>query len=174
MTKDHPTRFAGFCTLPMQSVKAAIDEMERGMVQLGLEGAMINDHVNGRTFDEPELLPFWKAAEQLHAVIFVHRQGGNTLVTPRTKRYQLFNTIGNLADRAVTFASLVFGGMMDRCPDLQICLAHGGGYTCFGIGRMDRGWQVRLEARVHIQQPPSTYPRRFYYDCITTASPRSA
>jgi aminocarboxymuconate-semialdehyde decarboxylase len=171
MTKDYPQRFAGFCTLPMQDVKAAIAELERGMIQLGLKGAMINDHVNGRTFDEPDFLPFWKAAEQLGAVIFVHQQGGDTLVTPRTRRYHLFNTIGNLVDRAVTFASLVFGGVMDRCPDLKICLAHGGGYTCFGIGRMDRGWQVRSEARVHIQQPPSTYVKRFYYDCLTHSEP---
>ena len=171
MTMDYPKRLAGFCTLPMQDVKAAISELERGMVQLGLKGAMINDHVNGRTFDEPELLPFWKAAEQLGAVIFVHQQGGNTVVTPRTKRYHLFNTIGNLADRAITFASLVFGGVMDQCPDLKVCLAHGGGTTCFGIGRMDRGWQVRSEARAHIQQPPSAYLRRFYYDCITHSEP---
>jgi aminocarboxymuconate-semialdehyde decarboxylase len=171
MTKDHPSRFAGFCTLPMQDVKAAIAELERGMVQLGLKGAMINDQVNGRTFDEPEFLPFWKAAEQLGAVIFVHQQGGDTMVTPRTSRYHLFNTIGNLADRAVTFASLVFGGVMDQCPDLKVCLAHGGGYTCFGIGRMDRGWQVRSEARVHIHQPPSTYVKRFYYDCLTHSEP---
>jgi aminocarboxymuconate-semialdehyde decarboxylase len=141
------------------------------MVQLGLKGAMINDHVNGRTFDEPQFLPFWKAAEQLGAVIFVHQQGGDTLVTPRTRRYHLFNTVGNLVDRAVTFASLVFGGVMDQCPDLKICLAHGGGYTCFGIGRMDRGWQVRSEARVHLQQPPSTYVTRFYYDCLTHSEP---
>ncbi len=32
---------------------------------------------------------------------------------------------------------------------------------------MDRGWQVRSEARVNINQPPSTYLRRFYYDCLT-------
>ena len=171
MTKDYPTRFAGFCTLPMQDVPAAIAELERGMVQLGLKGAMINDHVNGRTFDEPEFLPFWQAAEQLGAVIFVHQRGGDTLVTPRTKHYHLFNTIGNLVDRAVTFASLVFGGVMDQCPDLKICLAHGGGYTCFGIGRMDRGWQVRSEARVHIQHPPSTYVKQFYYDCLTHSEP---
>jgi aminocarboxymuconate-semialdehyde decarboxylase len=171
MTKDYPQRLAGFCTLPMQDVKAAIAELERGMVQLGLKGAMINDTVNGLTFDEPELLPFWKAAEQLGAVIFVHQQGGHTLVTPRSTRYHLVNTIGNLVDRAVTFASLVFGGVMDQCPDLKVCLAHGGGYTCFGIGRMDRGWQVRSEARVHIQQPPSTYVKRFYYDCLTHSEP---
>ena len=166
LTKDHPDRFAGFCNLPMQDVGASIAELERGMTQLGLKGAMIGDHVNGKNYDEVEYRPFWKAAEGLDAVILVH-QGGPTVVNNRTDRYHLPNTIGNLADRAVTFASLVFGGVMDACPGLKVCLCHGGGYTCFGIGRMDRGWQVRQEARVNIQQPPSSYLSRFYYDCLT-------
>ena len=167
MTLDYPERFKGFAQIPMQDVKAAIAELERSVTQLGLVGAMINDTVNGRNFDDPELLPLWKAAEQMGAVMFVHQQGGDTLVTPRSNRYHLPNTIGNLVDRAVTFASLVFGGVMDACPGLKVCLAHGGGYTCFGIGRMDRGWQVRSEARVNIQKPPSTYLNKFYYDCLT-------
>ena len=165
-TMDHPDRFSGLCQLPMQDIAAAVAELERGVTQLGLKGAMIGDHVNGRTFDEPEFLPFWKAAEQLSAVILIH-QGGATVVNERTSRYHLPNTIGNLADRAVTFASLVFGGVMDRYPNLKVCLSHAGGYTCFGIGRMDRGWQVRSEARIHLQKPPSAYLGRFYYDCIT-------
>jgi len=165
MTRAWPTRFAGLGTLPMQDVKTSIAELERCMTQLGLKGAEINDHVNGRTLDEAEFRPFWKAAEELGALIFFH-QGGETLVSPRTKRYHLPNTVGNLVDRAVTFATLVSGGVMDECPDLKIVLGHGGGYTCYGIGRMDRGWQVRREARANISQPPSAYLRRFYYDCI--------
>jgi aminocarboxymuconate-semialdehyde decarboxylase len=165
MTVDYPARFAGLATLPMQDIPKAIAELERAVVQLGLKGAMINDQVNERTFDEPEFLPYWKAAEQLGALILIH-QARPTLVTQRIQRYHLPNTIGNLVDRAVTFASFVFGGVMDACPNLKICLAHGGGYTCYGIGRMDRGWQVRSEARVHITQPPSAYLRKFYYDCI--------
>ena len=170
MTMDHPDRFAGLATIPMQDVKGAIAELERSVVKLGLKGAMIDDKVRGRTFDEPVYLPLWKAAEQMDALMFIH-QGGDTLVNDRTSRYHLPNTIGNLVDRAVTFASFVFGGVMDECPDLKVCLAHGGGYTCFGIGRMDRGWQVRSEARVNIQQPPSTYLNKFYYDCLTHSEP---
>ena len=165
LAKDRPDRFSGFATLPMQDVPAAAAELERGM-GLGLKGAMIGDHVNGKTFDEPEFMPLWKAAEASGAVLLIH-QGGDTIVSPRTGRYHLPNTIGNLADRAVTFASFVFGGVMDACPDLRVCLCHGGGYTCYGIGRMDRGWQVRREARVQIQQPPSNYLNKFYYDCLT-------
>ena len=170
MVQAWPERFAGLGTLPMQDVKAAIAELERCMTQLGLKGAEINDHINGRTLDEPEFRPFWRAAEQLGALIFFH-QGGETLVSPRSTRYHLPNTIGNLVDRAVTFATLVSGGVMDECPNLKICLGHGGGYTCYGIGRLDRGWQVRSEARVHTTKPPSAYLRRFYYDCIVYTEP---
>lgn len=165
MTKSWPERFAGLGNLPMQDARAAIDELERCVVQLGLKGAMINDHVNGKMLDEPEYLPFWKAAEQLGALILFH-QGGGTMVSPRIGRYHLPNTIGNLADRAITFATLVMGGVMDACPDLKICLSHGGGYTCYGIARMDRGWQGLPPEGSKITQPPSRYLRRFYYDCI--------
>lgn len=165
MMTQWPERFAGLATLPMQDIKAAIAELERVMIQGKFKGAMIDDHINGRTLDEPEFLPFWKAAEQLGALILFH-QAGDTLVHSRIQSYHLPNSVGNLAERAMTFASLVFGGVMDACPDLKICLAHGGGYTCYGIGRMDHSWRSRPEARVHISQPPSTYLRRFYYDCI--------
>src|SRR6266446_4243802 len=170
MTIDYPDRFAGLATLPMQDVPAAIAELERVMVQLGFKGAMINDQVNGRTLDDPIFLPFWKAAEQLGALMLFH-QGGGTIVSSRHPRYHLPNTIGNLVERTVTFASLVFGGVMDACPDLKICFSHGGGYTCYGIGRMDYWWRTRPEARQHIQQPPSAYLRRFYYDCIVYTEP---
>jgi aminocarboxymuconate-semialdehyde decarboxylase len=146
MVKSWPQRFAGLGTLPMQDVKASVAELERSMTQLGLKGVEINDHVNGRTLEEAEFRPFWKAAEQMGAVVFFH-QAAETIVTPRSARYHLPNSIGNLADRAVTFATLVHGGVMDAHPDVRIVLGHGGGYTCFGIGRMDHAWQVRTEAR---------------------------
>lgn len=170
LTLDHPDRFKGFATLPMQDTRAAIAELDRAVNQLGMVGAMIDDKVNEKTYDEPEFLPFWQAAEQMGALIFIH-QGDPTVVESRTERYHLPNTIGNLVDRAITFASFTYGGVMDKCPDLKVCLAHGGGYTCFGIGRMDRGWQVRSEARANISSPPSAYLRRFYYDCLTHSEP---
>jgi hypothetical protein len=37
MTKDYPTRFARFRTLPMQDVRATIAELDGGMVQLDLK-----------------------------------------------------------------------------------------------------------------------------------------
>ena len=171
LSRRWPSRFAGLATLPMQDVSAAIAELERSIVDLGLKGAQISDHVLGRTFDMPEFVPFWDAVEQLGAIVLFHQIENDTIVNSRARNYSLSNTIGNLADRTVTFASLAFGGVIDRFPDLKLCLAHGGGYTCFGAGRLDRGWQVRREARVNIDKPPSEYLKCFYYDCLTHSEP---
>ena len=170
LCKQWPQRFKGFATLPMQDVNAAIAELDRSMNQLGLVGAEIGDHVNGRAYDEPEFVPFWQAVEDMGAVILFH-QASPTIVGVRSTRYHLPNIIGNPGERTVSIAALIFGGVMERHPNLKICLCHGGGYACFGAGRLDRGWQVRSEARVNISQPPSTYLNRFYYDCLTHSEP---
>lgn len=165
MAKTWPGRFAGLGTLPMQDVGASITELERIMSLPGIKGAMINDQINGEWLDDSKFLPFWRSAEASGAMILFH-QGGDTLVTSRIGRYHLPNSIGNLADRTVNFASLVMGGVMDACPDLKICLSHGGGYICHGIGRIDRSWETRIENQVNAKQAPSAYLDRFYYDCI--------
>jgi aminocarboxymuconate-semialdehyde decarboxylase len=192
MCAAHPDRFAGFGTLPMQDVPAAIAELTR-VAGMGFKGAMVNDHVNGRTFDEPEFLPFWAAAEQLGAVIFFH-QANDTVVTGRIDRYHLDNSVGNLTERALTFGAIVGGGVIDRFPALKILLGHAGGYTAFGIARMDKAWQAARELveegvdpavalggafgaegellagtedRDRLERPPSAYLRSFYYDCCT-------
>ncbi|MGH8928132.1 MAG: amidohydrolase family protein [Acidimicrobiia bacterium] len=182
---QHPTRFAGLATLPMQDPSSAIAELERAMAELKLKGAMISDHVAGRTYDEPEFLPFFQAAEAMGAIVFFH-QGGDTVVNHRIRRFKLGNAVGNMTERALVFGALVFGGIMDSCPDLKVLLAHGGGYIAYGIARMDKvagalegNYQEtgRLEPPFgpdpfsRLTRPPSDYLRRFSYDCCTYSGP---
>ena len=173
MMAAHPDRFTGLATVPMQDIPMAVAEMEFAMSTLGYRGITINDHVNGMTFDDPTFYPFWEAVESLGAVVFFH-QCGPTLVKARTTRYALPNSIGNLVDRAVTFGTLVFGGIMDRYPDLKICLGHAGGYSAFGAARMDKTWRAAdmgvpefSDAKSNLTKPPSEYLSRFYYDSCT-------
>ena len=167
MTRQWPHRFAGLATLPAQDVGAAVSELERAVKVLGLKGAELDTVVNHKNWDELEFLPLFKAAEEMGAVLFFHPQPNNNLVLQRTDRYGLSNSIGVIVEDTLVVAILIFGGILDKCPDLKVCIAHGGGPACFGMGRLDRGWQVRSEARSHILQPPSTYQRHLYYDCIT-------
>ena len=183
MVAAHPTRFSGLATLPMQDPPSAIAELERAMTQLGLKGVIISDHVAGRTYDEPDFLPFFTAAEELGAIVFFH-QGGDTVVNHRISRYKLGNAVGNLTERALVFATLVFGGVLDRCPELKPYLAHGGGFTSFGVARMDKvagalepdsgeGFIPPFGQSDGFAQamPPSDYLGRFLYDSCTYSGP---
>jgi len=166
MTRQWPQRFAGLATLPAQDVGAAIDELERAVQVLGLKGAELDTVVEGDNWDEPRFLPLFKAAEAMGAVLFFHPQPQHNFMLRRTQRYGLANSLGVIVEDTLIVAVLIFGGVLDACPDLKVCIAHGGGLACFGMGRLDHGWRVRTEAREHIQKPPSTYQRRLYYDCV--------
>lgn len=178
---EHPTRFMGLAMVPMQDPASAIAEMERAMTEDGFAGVVLSDHVGPKTYDEPEFQPFFAAAEELGAILFFH-QGGDTCVGTRIDRYKLTNAVGNLTERTLVYATLVFGGVMDRFPDLKPLLAHGGGYTAYGIARMDKVAGALegvegltppfAEADGFAQAlPPSDYLGRFYYDCCTYSGP---
>ena len=166
MTKQWPTRFAGLATLPVQDVKLAIDELERAVTVLGLKGAELDTIVNGDNWDEPRFLPLFKAAEAMGAVLFFHPQPQNNFMLERTTRYGLNNSLGVIVEDAIVVAVLIFGGVLDACPDLKICVAHGGGPACFAMGRIDRSWHGMPPERRTIPQPPSSYQRRLYYDTV--------
>ena len=165
MTRQWPTRFAGLGTLPVQDVKSAIDELERAVTVLGLKGAELDTHVNGAQWDDPKFLPFFKAAESMGAVLFFHPQPQHNFLTERTTKYGLFNSLGVILDDAIVVAILIAGGVLEACPDLKVCIAHGGGPACYAMGRLDRGWEGRRDAQ-RIPNPPSSYQRRLYYDTV--------
>jgi aminocarboxymuconate-semialdehyde decarboxylase len=165
MTQRWPTRFAGLATLPMQDVTAAIDELERAVTRCGLKGAELDTHVNGEQWDEAQFRPFFKAAEAMGAVLFFHPQPQNNFLRERAPRDGLANSLGVILDDAIVTAILICGGVLETCPDIRICIAHGGGPACYAMGRMDRAWHGRPQLR-RIPQPPSSYQRRLYYDTV--------
>ena len=173
MMDAYPDRYLGLASVPLQDVSAAVEVMAEAM-ESGFRGITIGDHVNGVTLDDQRFYPFWAAVEELSAVVFFH-QASSTVVEQRTQRYGIPNVIGNLTERAITFATLVYGGIMDRYPDLKLCLGHAGGYTAFGAARMDKGWWAGGlddmpefdDSRSFLNKAPSEYLSRFYYDSCT-------
>jgi aminocarboxymuconate-semialdehyde decarboxylase len=79
--------------------------------------------------------------------------------------------IGNPLETTIAAASLILGGVLDRLKNLTICLSHAGGYLPFAIGRFDHGYGLRPEIAEKAEATPSSYLRRFYYDCITHSDP---
>jgi aminocarboxymuconate-semialdehyde decarboxylase len=164
--REQPARFSGLATLPIQDVKSAIEELEHAVTRLGLKGAELDTQVNGVQWDDPGFLPFFKAAESMGAVLFFHPQPQNNFLMQRVPRYRLFNSLGVVLDDAIVAAVLICGGVLEKCPDLRVCIAHGGGPSCYVMGRLDRGWQA-LPKNARTPQPPSAYQKKLYYDTVT-------
>jgi aminocarboxymuconate-semialdehyde decarboxylase len=159
-----PDRFLGLATLPMQAPELAAEELGRAMTEGGLSGAMIGSNTNGRNLDDPALDPLWAEAERLGAFILIHPV--KVAGIDRQRDYYLQNFIGNPLDTTIAAACLVFGGVLERHPDLKIVLSHGGGFVPYQAARWIHGWAERDEAKVRLKGEPGPSLDRLYYDAI--------
>ncbi len=164
LVKEHPERFSGIATLPMQAPDKAADELRRAMRKLGLHGAMIGSNIGGKNLDDPSFEPLWAAAEELDAFMMIHP--GNVAGADRLRSYYLGNLIGNPLDTTIAGACLIFGGVLERHPKLNFIMSHGGGFIPYQGGRWVHGWEVRPEPKVHLKHSPAPYLDRFLYDTI--------
>ena len=164
---DYPKKFYGLATLPMQAPKAAADELERAIGKLGLKGAQIASNIMGKNLDEPEFEPVWQVADRHAAFFMIHPN--NVAGADRLKNYYLNNLIGNPLDTTIAAACLVFGGVIERYPNIKFFMVHGGGFAPYQAGRWQHGWHVRPEPQKHLKKPPAETIRTFYWDTILHA-----
>ncbi|TAJ99844.1 amidohydrolase [bacterium] len=162
----HPDRFVFLATLPMQDPEAAVSEVDRAVTQLGCRGIYLGTNVRGKELTDPSFLPVFERIYALKVPVFLHPL--NVIGAERLTNHYLHNLLGNPFDTAVAAANLIFSGLLDRFPKLNICLPHAGGALPYLIGRLNHGWKVRQECRA-LKKPPSSYLRRFTYDTISHA-----
>lgn len=118
-------RLLGLGTVPLQDPEAAATELGRLTSDLGLAGAEIGTVVQGAELDHPELRPFFRAAADLGAPLFVHPIDGSGVLRCSEPRTDF--AIGMHTDTALAATALVYGGVLAELPPLRVCLAHGGG-----------------------------------------------
>lgn len=163
VVKKYPTRFAALGTVPLQDVELAILEMDYSVNKLGLNGIMIGSNVNGLNLDDPNYQPFFEMAEQWNVPLFIHPY--DMVGKERHAKYGMTYTVGMPIELALSVGSLLLGGILEKFPDLKICLAHGGGALPFILPRMDKGWETWPNVQ-KIPHPPSYYAKKLYYDAL--------
>lgn len=163
--QSYPDRLFAFLTLPMLFPDRALVELNRASKLPGIRGVYLGTHIGDRELDDPSFEPVFARIEELDLPVFTHPI--HTVGGARMSRFYLRTLLGNPFDTAIAACHLIFGGVLDRHPKLQISLAHAGGALPILIGRIDHGWHVRPELEeLHLPQPPSAYLRRFTFDTI--------
>ncbi len=162
----YPERFVAFASVALQFPDLAAQQLEDGVKKYNLRGAAIGGHVNDDELSAPKFDPFWKKAEQLGCLIFMHPQG----IPEMNKRLQggggLTNVIGNPLETTIFLSHLIFDGTLDRFPGLKICGAHAGGYLPSYSARSDYGCTRLPEGCKGIKKRPTEYLRQLYYDSM--------
>lgn len=165
VVERYPDRFIGLGTVPLQSPDIAIKEMERCVKKLGLAGIEIGSHVNDWNLSDENLFPFFQAAEELGAAIFVHPW--DMMGQDKMTKYWLPWLVGMPAETSLAICSMIFGGIFERLPKLRVAFAHGGGAFPATIGRIEHGFKVRPDlCAIDNNVNPKHYLGKFYLDSL--------
>ena len=161
--RARPDRFLGLGNVALQHPELAAAQLRSCMRDLGMVGVEISSSVEGRELADPVFDPFWHAAEELGAIVFIHPLG--TSAWPRLNKYYLTNVIGQPLETEIALSHLIFSGTLDRYPYLKIVAAHGGGHLPSYFGRAAHAYKVRPEA-ARIARPPTEYLRQMWFDTL--------
>lgn len=162
---QHPDRFIGIGTVPLQDIDLAIHEMERCVKELKMPGLEIGSNINNKNLSDPYFFPFWKAAEELGCALFVHPW--EMMGEDKMMKYWLPWLVGMPAETARAISSMIFGGVFHQFPKLRVAFAHGGGSFPFTIGRIEHGFMVRPDlCAIDNEENPRNYLGRFWIDAL--------
>jgi 2,3-dihydroxybenzoate decarboxylase len=147
-------RFAGFATLPLQDVDAAVHELRRAVGELGMVGVMVNGFTDLNTeklyLDEPRFDPVWQALTELGVPLYLHPR-----LPARAVQDAIYHGHPELVGAAWGFAPetathvlrMVYGGVFDRHPTAKLIIGHLGETLPFFAGRIQRAFEYNPYAQ---------------------------
>ena len=161
----HPQRFKGFASIPMDAPDAALNELHRAIDELKLNGVILLSNIGGKALTAPEYRPFFAEANRMKLCIFLHPM--IPAQSDAFREYVLGPIIGFPFDTSLAVARMCYDGMFAEFPDIRWICGHLGGAVPYLMERMDNGWRDFPECRAKIDQLPSFYLKRLYYDTVS-------
>jgi len=160
----YPARFKGFASIPMDAPDAALRELHRAIDELKLNGVILLSNIGGKPLTSPEYRPFFAEANRMKLCILLHPMLPAN--TEPFREYVLGPIVGFMFDTTLAVARMCFDGMLREFPDIRWIVGHLGGAVPYLMERMDNGWRDFPECRAHIDELPSSYLKRLYYDTV--------
>ncbi|MEM9339050.1 MAG: amidohydrolase family protein [Bacteroidota bacterium] len=165
VVQDHPNKYIGLGTVPMQDPDLAIQELER-IKDLGMPGVQIGSNVNKQNLSKPRFFEFFEACETMDMSVMIHPW--DMMGSEYMEKYWLPWLVGMPAETARAAASMIFGGVFERYPKLRVCFSHAGGSLLATMGRLEHGFKCRPDlVAVHNNVNPMSYLGKFWVDSIT-------
>ncbi len=136
--RKHPDRFAGLAAIAPQDAAGAAKELERGVRQLGLKGAIVNSHTRGEYLDDAKFWPIFEAAEALNVPVYIHpTTPPKSMIAPFLERGLDGAIFGFAVETGLHLLRILVAGVFDRFPKLQIVSGHLGEALPYWLPRLD-------------------------------------
>jgi 5-carboxyvanillate decarboxylase len=136
--RKHPDRFSGLAAIAPQDPAGAAKELDRGVRQLGLKGAIVNSHTRGEYLDDPKFWAIFEAAEALNVPVYIHpTTPPKSMIEPFLARGLDGAIFGFAVETGLHLLRIVVAGVFDRFPKLQIVSGHLGEALPYWLSRID-------------------------------------
>ncbi len=165
LVAKYPTRFKAFASIPMEDPEGSISELHRAIDELKLNGAIMLSNIRGKPLTAPEFRPFFEEANRMQLCIFLH-----PMLPANSEPFNEFvlgPLVGFPFDTTLTVARMCFAGLLRDLPDIRWVVGHLGGTIPYLMERLDSGFRDFAECQQHIDELPSTYLKRLYYDTVS-------
>jgi len=159
-------RFAGVATVSLLDVRAAIDELERSVRDLGLMGVQVLSNVRGKPLDSPEFDPFYSKLCQLDCALWIH-PAYMRKTYDWMDEYNLNMMMGWGIETALAMFRILRGGVLERYPELKIITHHMGTLIPLMAGRINSfvmGQGKDAAPPAPLRKIPMEYMKMFYVD----------
>ena len=169
---------AAIAALPLNDLDASLKEIDRAIRDLRLRGIQMYSDVNGMPLDAEALYPIYEKMERYNLPILIHPKRSPALPDypgEENSRYRAWTKLGWPVASSMAMFRLVYGGVMERFPNLKIVTHHCGGVIPYLAGRME--WnddfnEMRMGHKdILFPHKPLEYFRRMYYDTANNGYP---
>lgn len=152
-------------------------ELERAIVEGGLNGVLINSSHQHAYPDDDTANPFFELVGALKIPVMMHAPSVG-YGEERMRDYRLASSVGRPFDECLSIARLIVRGVFERNPGVKFVGCHLGGGICDVIGRMDYAYELGDRASglgtyepMLIAKRPSEYLKALYMDTVAYHPP---
>jgi uncharacterized protein len=151
----------------MNDVEAACRAAERCLTQLGMKGILIYTNANGRFLHDPALEPFFAYMNGQDKPIWIHPYFNPSRPDPEIDLpgLNIAQVFGWPFDTVIAMTCLIYGGVLDRFPNLRFITHHAGA----GIPFFEQRMATHSGQAPQLKKPMREYYRSFYVDSAIQA-----
>jgi predicted TIM-barrel fold metal-dependent hydrolase len=154
----NPDRLKGVACVPMVEPEETARELERGVTQLGLVGAMAHTYVYNHQVGDSCYDDLYACAQQYDVPVAFHAQGSEIERFDRFDTFLAEHTIGHTFEQMSATILVVYAGILEKFPRLRIAFLEGmTGWIPMLAERMDEEYEHRPFEAPLLTKEPSEY-----------------